>query len=156
MTMAAVPGVLSYGPNLHVFAFEVRYLVFFLEMVSHLFACMCVCVLFLFFAFAVLLQSLFLVSPCFALFLCFALSLLPSLLFPSWTIYFLLILYCASCAGPINQVYIKSIFLNLLDLSLAPILVTGSLAFSRIATSLGCILHQFLPPKFAHFVRLRV
>jgi len=100
------------------------------------------------------LSSLFLLV--FALFLCFALSLLLSLLFPSWTIYFLLILYCASCAGPINQVYIKSIFLNLLNLSLAPILVTESLAFSRIATSLGRILHRFLPPKFAHFVRLRV
>ena len=154
--MAAVPGVLSYGPNLHILHSKLGILLFFLRNGVTPFACMCVCVLFLFFAFAVLLQSLFLVSPCFALFLCFALSLLPSLLFPSWTIYFLLILYCASCAGPINQVYIKSIFLNLLNLSLAPILVTESLAFSRIATSLGRILHRFLPPKFAHFVRLRV
>jgi hypothetical protein len=154
--MAAVPGVLSYGPNLLFLHSKLGILFFLRNGVTPFCLHVCVFFLFLFFAFAVLLQSLFLVSPCFALFLCFALSLLPSLLFPSWTIYFLLILYCASCAGPINQVYIKSIFLNLLNLSLAPILVTESLAFSRIATSLGRILHRFLPPKFAHFVRLRV
>jgi hypothetical protein len=102
MTMAAVPGILSYGPNLHIFVFEVRYLVFSYGVTPFcLHVCACSCSLPLLCSYS--LSSLFLLV--FALFLCFALSLLPSLLFPSWTIYFLLILSCASCAGLINQVY---------------------------------------------------
>ena len=42
MTMAAVPGVLSYGPNPCISVFKIRSIIFFLEMVSHLFACVCV------------------------------------------------------------------------------------------------------------------
>jgi hypothetical protein len=69
MTMAAVPGILSYDPNLHILCSKLGIL-FFLEMVSHLFACMCVLVLVLCLCFA--LEALF-----------FSFSLLCLVLFPS-------------------------------------------------------------------------
>jgi hypothetical protein len=104
MTMAAVPGVLSYGPNLHILCSKLGIL-FFLEMVSHLFACMCVLALALCLCFA--LVALFL--PCFSplfLFLSALLSFVPFFVFPWSNIYFVLTIYCVFLCRIISNKYI--------------------------------------------------